>query len=214
MVIINIGIRKGGLYAVAFDEVLPGQDDNTILIYRDTLDLKGYKVGSRLSCEQLNELKVDSLCDRAYSKGLWLLNYKDYTSGQMYDKLVGDFGQIASEWAVEKLNRLHIIDDERFAVRYAEILIKNKNTPKKQAVYKLVQKGVDKHLAQNVCDDIEIDEDAQLKALVEKRYAHRLIDEQSVKKATASLMRKGFSFYNVKSVLKQYTDFCLDEGED
>ena len=219
MTITNLSIRRGGLYAVTFDnlcecENAEKENENTLLIFRDTFDLSCYKTGSNLSLEQINELNFKSLCDRAYSKGLWYLNYKDYTKKAMYEKLEGQYPEFACEFAVEKLIRLHIIDDMRFATRYAEILIKNKNTPKKQAVYKLVLKGVEKQTAQNVCDDIDIDESAQLKELVEKKYAHRLKTEQEIKKATASLLRKGFSFYNIKSALKEFADFSSDEGED
>jgi len=49
------------------------------------------------------------------------------------------------------------------------------------------------------------DECENIKLLINKKYAKRLDTEEGVKKVFAALIRKGFSFSDVRKALKEYS---------
>ena len=61
-------------------------------------------------------------------------------------------------------------------------------------------------LLEEAVDALECDAVAQITELIEKKYARRLDSEEGVQKVFAALVRRGFSFGDVKSALRQYSE--------
>ncbi|MBO7217247.1 MAG: RecX family transcriptional regulator, partial [Clostridia bacterium] len=97
-----------------------------------------------------------------------------------------------------------LINDEAYAARMAEYLI-NSGISKREAEFKLINKGIAKDLAHSFFENID-DESGKIKQLLERKYANKLGDAESVKKVFAALIRKGFSYSDVKSALKEYSE--------
>ena len=84
------------------------------------------------------------------------------------------------------------------------------NVSKREAVQKMLLKGVPYDLAKAVLEETEADEQTQIKNLIDKKYRTKLTDQKGVEKVFAALARKGFSYSAVKEALKSY----IEESED
>lgn len=178
----------------------------------DVVSENGLYEGMEICEEFLNELKYSSDFSRAKSRALWYLDRMDYTERALFNKLIkAGFSKKASAAVLAKLCELGLVDDRRFAERLAERLISN-NISKREALNKMYLKGVPLDMAKEVLSETESDEEAQIKALIEKKYAYKLTLENGVDKVFAALIRKGFSFSAVKKVLKKSElEFCEED---
>ena len=157
-----------------------------------------------LENETVKRLIQESDYKRAKSRALWYLDRMDYTERALYEKLLSaGFNAKASANALASLCHLGLVDDRRYAERFAQRCADN-NVSKREAVHKMLQKGVPLDLAKEVLQEIETDEQAQIAALLEKKYRYKLSQENGTQKVFASLARKGFSFGAIKAALKKY----------
>lgn len=167
---------------------------------------EGIKKGVQLDDEELHSLVIKSRQRRAKEKALYLLGFRDHSRKELFDKLIRTEDEQAAEYAVEKMEELHFINDERYAVRLAEQLINVKRLSKRAAAQKLYQKGIDRDLIDEVLENIELDPKDNIRELVQKKYMRYLNDEKGRKKTAAALQRMGYSWGDIKSVLSENTD--------
>ena len=172
---------------------------------------KGLKCGDELSAEAVDDLLYSSDYHRARSRALWYLDRMDYTEKALYEKLLkAGFPKRASAAVIARLCELGVIDDRRYAERMAE-RCKENNISKREAMQKMLLKGVPYDLAKELLDDCEVDEEEQIINLLEGKYAYRLTQEKGAEKVYAALVRKGFSYGAVRSAMKKYVEqleFC------
>lgn len=162
--------------------------------------------GLELDEEKLDGLKYESDYRRAKSRALWYLDRGDYTEKSMYLKLLrAGFEKRACAAAIARLTEYGIIDDRRFAERFCERLIES-NISKCEALHKMLEKGVPYDMAKETLDSADADEDAQLAALIEKKYESKLSQPHGIEKVYAALVRKGFSYSAVRNALKKYSE--------
>lgn len=167
---------------------------------------EGIKKGVHLDDEELHSLVIKSQQRRAKEKALYLLGFRDHSRKELFDKLRRTEDEAAAEYAVEKMEELHFIDDERYASRLAEQLINVKRLSKRAAAQKLYRKGIDRDLIDEVLENIELDPKDNIRELVERKYMRYLNDEKGRKKTVSALQRMGYSWGDIKSVLSEYTD--------
>lgn len=186
-------------------------DDIEVLIDNDVCIENGLCEGMNLDLEELEKIKFESEYKRAKSRALWYLDRMDYTEKKLFEKLtLAGFDKKASAKVLSNLTEFGLIDDRRFAIRYAERLLES-NVSKRQALGKLYQKGVPYDLAKEVLESQEVDAISQLEELIAKKYASKLTTENGTQKVFAALIRRGFSFGDVKTALKKYNEeleFC------
>ena len=200
MLITAIEPRKKSLSAVYIDgEFAMSLDTQTLLENR-------IEAGVEIDDEQLHKLIELSNFRRAKEKALWLLSGRDYSKKELVDKISTTCDKQAAQQAVLRMEELSLVDDERFAKKYASDLIYIKRLSRSATIYKLVQKGIDKQLAQDVVEDFEIDACEQITAVIEKKYINKLNDEKSVRRAVAALQRMGYRWSDIKSVIYNYVD--------
>ena len=200
MQILNIKKDKLHLTKISLSN---GED---VLIDNDVVSEHYLKKGDDLTEEKLNDLVFKSQYQRAKSRAVWYLDRKDRTSKDLYNKLcLAGFDQKASAQVIGRLQEVGLIDDRRFAENYRDRLLRD-NVSKREMLNKLFQKGVPSDLAKEVLEDLEVDEESQIKALIDKKYHTKLTAENGAEKVFAALVRKGFSYGAVRQVLKKYTE--------
>lgn len=188
---------KKAITAVIFD------DGSEILLDSELVIIENIKTGTEI--ENIEELKYQSDFKRAKSRALWYLSRSDHSEKALLDKLRrGDFSEKACRDAVDRMIELGLINDEAYGSRMAEYLSQS-NVSKREAEAKLVTRGIPRQLAHELVASEE-DECDKIKYLLEHKYANKLSDEESVKKVFAALIRKGFSYSDVKSALKDYSE--------
>lgn len=181
-------------------------DGREILLDNDTCTDFCLKQDAEITEERLQELIYDSEYRRAKSRALWYLDRADRTEKGLYRKLCeAGFDKKVSSAVVARFVEVGLLDDRRFAENFAE-RCKDANISPRETVRKLYEKGIPYDMAKETVSETETDEETQIRALIEKKYARKLELENGAEKVYAALIRKGFSFSAVRNVLKKYSE--------
>ncbi len=179
-------------------------DGCEVLIDKDVCYEKCLKKGMEI--EDVESLVFESDYKRAKSRAVWYLDRNDHTEKALYDKLIrAGFSKKACAKVIARYVEVGLLNDERFAQNYAERLMEA-NVSKREAVQKMLQKGVPYDLAKEVLNNTESDEQTQIKNLLDKKYRTKLTCEKGAEKVFAALVRKGFSYGAVREALKSYIE--------
>ena len=169
------------------------------------------KVGKELTDEDLKELTEQSNYQRARSRALWYLDRGDITEKALFQKLVrAGFNEKASAKVIKRFVEVELLNDRRYAENYAEKLL-NDNVSKREAVGKMLSKGIPYDLIKQVLESFGNDEESQIKNLLEGKYRNKLTAQNGAQKVFAALVRKGFSYSAVRNSIKDYIEeqeFC------
>lgn len=200
MTITDVVPKRKGLSALYIDnEFALKIDTETFLISR-------LSIGDDITDEELKELIDSSNEKRAKEKAMWLISYRDHSKKELIEKLRKTADNESAQKAVERLQELGLVNDEKFARRYAEQLLLNKKLSKKAARYKLIEKGIDRQLADEILEEFEVDPKEQIRDIIESKYISSFDDEKGKKRAIAALQRRGFSWGDIKAILEEYTE--------
>ena len=105
-----------------------------------------------------------------------------------------------------------LIDDVRYAQNVASAL-RDANVSDREVLRKLFVKGVPSDIAKQVVEELDSNPLSQIAELINKKYARKLETEEGVQKVYAALLRKGFSYGDVKAALREYSE-NLDNCEE
>ena len=151
---------------------------------------------------QMNENPEES--KKAREKAVYYLQFSGKTELELRRKLAEqEFSPASVESAIEFVKKYRYLDDDDYARRFVE---RNRNKKsRKQMSYELAQKGVSREILDMVFEDMDVDEEAQICVLLEKRnYSGEDASREERQKMTAYLTRKGFSYEAINSALIQY----------
>lgn len=162
-------------------------------------------VGNSLSDEQLKDLIEQSNERRAKEKALWLLSYRSHSKKELTDKIKRTGDEAAAVKAVERMEELGLVNDEDFARQYAQKLLFSKRMSKRSAVYELQRKGIDRTVAENTLEEFDVDEQEQIREILERKYKD-LSDGKIRRRAVAALQRLGYRWDDISPVLAQLCD--------
>ena len=128
---------------------------------------------------------------KARDKGLYYLQFSDKTESEMRKKLAEQgFSPASVEDAVNFLLEYRYLNDENYALRYLE-----KNGKKKSR----------RQIAFELMEEIPVDEEAQILALLEKKkYSGEAASREERQKISGFLARKGFSYEAISAALIHY----------
>lgn len=198
MKIKSIRREKKSLSRLTFD------DGNEVLLDTELIEFLGLSVN--MDVEDLEKLIFESDFKRAKSRALMLLSRRDHSEKELTDKLIkGGFSKDASRLAIERMAEMGLVDDKAFAKHYFEQMVVFGHSSTREAEHKLKLKGISSETIKEILLDAEVDESQNVKALIERKYINKLTTEEGVQKVFASLIRKGFSFSDVKRALKEYS---------
>lgn len=185
-------------------------DGNEVLLDKDVCSQKCLNKGMELDEQALQGLIFESDYQRAKSRAVWYLDRMDHTEKALYDKLLrAGFKPKPCAKVIARLKEVGLLDDNRYAENYANRLIES-NVSKREALQKLLLKGVSYDLAKSVLEETQTDELSQIKNVIEKKYKNKLLAENGVQKVYAALVRKGFSYGAVKTALNEF----IEESEE
>ena len=200
MTITGIEERKKSMTALYIDgEYAVSVDTMTFLSV-------GKKVGSEITDDELYELIETSKYNRAKEKALYLIEYRSRTKKELYDKLVVLFGESASERAIERLEELGLINDEKYAREYAEVLLERKGFSRQRAEFELMKKGIDKDVIEEILDELEPEPVEQIKKLLQTKFARRLSNEKDLAKTVNALKAMGYRWSDINEAINSEWD--------
>ena len=172
----------------------------------ETIIASPYSAGSEITDEQLKELIEQSDEKRAKEKALWLISYRDHSKRELETKISKTSDREAAKKAVERMEELGLVNDEKYARRYAEELINVKHLSARGVKYKLNEKGIDRELTEQILEELDPDPREHIEILIERKYKTAINDEKGRRRAVAALQRMGYSWNDINAVLSEYTE--------
>ena len=169
-----------------------------------TLAENGIIVGYTIDDDELKELIEKSDYRRAKEKALYLISGRKYPKKHLMDKIKKDSSEETAEEVCERMEELGLLNDENYARRLAHDLIYLKKLSVKGAKYKLMEKGIDRELCDEILEEFEVDPVEQLTEIIERKYADKLDDEKGRRRTIAALQRLGYSWSDIKAALAEY----------
>lgn len=188
--------------------------------YRATVDSDYWYSEKYRNLKEINEEELTELLDsvsfrRAYNKGLDLLSRRPYGVKELIKKLCEKgHEKDASQKACERLLELGLLNDEEYARILSDDLINRKNYGIKRVKQELAFRGISREIIENTIDSLDNDAENRIILVIKKKYLNKLNDEKGRKRAIDGLMRLGFSYSEIKSALKQVSEFTEEEYYD
>jgi len=192
----DVAVRRGQRYLVTLS------DGRQVEVDRRTWDESSVRANDALTEDSLSALLSLSEQNRARDRALYLLSRRDYTKKELSEKLRKAAGREVCAATAERMEELGLVDDENLALRYAREYCLVRHYPKRRAVQKLREKGIDRAIAAEAVEKIEADDlQAALAFLDKKCYTQK--DEQNRRKIADALARYGFDYDTVRPALRQ-----------
>lgn len=195
-------IKKGRKYLSAI------YIDGELAVHLDTRVVleENIRAGKEITDERLKELIEISNVRRAKEKALWLISYRDHSKKELVQKIAKTADKESAEIAVDRMEELGLVNDEKYARRYLDQLINIKHLSKNAAKYKLLEKGIDRNLIDEILCETETDPQEHIRAIIERKYLKNLSDEKGKRRCFAGLQRMGYSYSDINSVLQEYIE--------
>lgn len=188
---------KGNTYKVELS------DGDEFYINFDTVLKFSLAKNMDVSDEEIYEIKRWDNLRKARERALYLLDYRDYSFVELYEKLEKNYDEDVCLEVVQNLAQIGIIDDRRFAERLGEKLVVTKGFGYYRAKQEMLRKGLDRDLVEEVLGDYQDDTLSRLEELVEKKYLYKITDEKSLNRVKNALVRQGYSYNDINAVLSE-----------
>lgn len=163
----------------------------------------GVADGTEISDQEWELLKNDMNYRKALNKGADLLSRRSHSVYELKSKIMRTCDPVSAEKAVEKFLEFGYLNDEAFAAELAEHLFKVKNYSERNVRSELYKRGIDKEIINSVLSHNETDPLDSIIYIVNKRYFKKLSEDGGREKVIAALMRKGFSYSDIKTALNR-----------
>lgn len=191
------------------DDFIVGISVNTLVKFNL---YEGKEIGQELLEEVLNKELEQRFLQRAilsiskspktvYQIERYLADLKYRYRDKWFDSNTQiDFDNIFRD-IIEKLKQMELLDDREYARMFVESRIKNRPRGKRVLISELMSKGVNKDVAQDVCNNILEDEYEVLERTFEKRFKGEKFNIWE-RKQVDFLLRKGFNYDLIKEFAK------------
>ena len=194
-------IRKKNYYEVTADGEIFEIDGEFLRQYH-------IQTGAETAREILEELHAKSRFRRAYRRASHLLDEREYSYCVMYQKLMQTYhDELLCENVMQQLVQCGAINDERYAKKFTEYLVRAKHYGIYRVRQELLKKGIDKRLAETCLAEFSEISNENLSAVLEKKYARVLTDEhdrQTIQKVIAGMTRLGYEYEPIKQAIEEY----------
>lgn len=165
-----------------------------------------------INIQELVELENSVNSRRAFLSGMNLLSRRAHGKTELIRKLSTKHSPEAAKSAVEHMEELGLIDDEKFAELLAQELFERKHYSAKRIRMELISKGIDRQIADEAVKTLDKDDIIRIILLLQTKYLNYLSDEKGIRRAINGLMRMGYNYYDIKKALAQ--QFIETQGED
>lgn len=157
---------------------------------------------------EIDEDEWQTLVDKInYSKAINkcydLLSRRDHSVKELKTKLLRTVDENNAQRAIDRMIELGYLDDEKYAEKLLEYLIENKKMSKAHIKQEMFKRGVPNDIISSLLEYAEIDNVSSICDLIQTKYRNKLNAENGKEKVVASLMRKGFSYSDIKSAFNE-----------
>lgn len=175
--------------------------------------------GKHIDAELLDRLKDADTLRKAKKRALYLLGSREYCREELYKKLRASYTEEVARAAADYMQEYGYVNDEDYAPRLAEYLIRTKRLGLRRVRYEMLRRGLDECLVEDVLSEYDDDEiDEEITALLSRKYYSKIQDIDDRRRTIAAMARRGYDYRAVKrcieAMLEEYEDdedFYLDE---
>ena len=164
------------------------------------------KDGTEIDEDEWQELVTKINYRKAVNKCYDLLSRRDHSVKELKTKLLRTVDENSAGLAINRMLELGYLDDEKYAEKLLEHLVNNKNMSRSFIKKEMFKRGVPADIISDIMQDAEIDNVSSVKDLILTKYRNKLSAEDGKEKVIASLMRKGFSYSDIKSAFDEIED--------
>lgn len=176
-------------------------------VHQDLVVKHGLRVGETLTGAEREEIEAEDQYVRAKQSALDYLAYKPRTEQEVRRKLKKrEVPRPIVEDVIARLYELEYLDDESYAHDYAHNRFSSKKYGPLRIRRELVERGIDRHVAEAAVDELFAEENAQAAARehAKKRWPRLDKDEdlrRRKQKMYRYLRRRGFSTDTIYPIL-------------
>lgn len=181
--------------------------DFAFVLYRGELRRYQIEEGREVTEAVYQEILEGVIGKRARERALYLLKFSGRTETELRQRLKsGFYPEQSINKAIEFLKRYQYLDDYEYARNYIEVYGKRKSAAELKGA--LREKGIEKEQINSLLEELEPDEEGQIRHILEKRQRkEEEVTPERMKKDIAYLMRKGYSYEKIRSVIGNLQDF-------
>ncbi len=181
----------------------------TFVLYRGELSRFHIKEDAEISEETYREICDEVLLKRAKLRAMHLLESMGRTESQLRDKLIqGEYPPDIIEKALTYVKSFGYVNDLNYALSY--IRNRKDKKSKRELQMHLRSKGVAADVIEQAfeeCYDTDDISEAITRLLIKRKYHPREDEYEQKKKHMAYLVRKGFSYEDVRRVIENFEQF-------
>lgn len=162
----------------------------------------GIRVDREYSQAELDELVQTAVLDKAYMRTLDLLARRARSEWELRDYLKRkDYDSPTIDIILNRLSNAGYVDDEKFARSWVENRRLLKATSSRRLQVELKQKHISDDIISRVLEEDQTDESAVLRELIDKKKTQTRYQDKD--KLIAYLLRQGFNYGDIKTVLSE-----------
>jgi regulatory protein len=197
MLITAIEPRRKSLSALFLD------GEFAVNLDTETLLKSGLKPGRELDDEQLHDLIQSSESRRASEKALYLLEHRSHSQKELADKISRVTSREAADAAAQHMADIGLVDDAEYARSLATELLGRRGFSASRVQRELLQKGIDRELAEQIIEETAADPVEKITELIQKKYGAKLDDEKGYRRSVAALQRLGYRWDDIRTAMNQ-----------
>ena len=197
MVVTNIESITKTKYRVYIDDAF------AFVLYKGELCKYQIHKGEEISEKTIAEIKNEVLVKRAKLRAMHLLNDMPRTEQQLREKLTqGEYSEDVIDAAVSYVKSFGYINDEAYVRNF--IISKKSSKSRREIMMLLGQKGLRGESVDHIVEEMYAEE-SELSTIKEimrkKRWNPSEMEEKEKQKMFGYLMRKGFSYEDIRKAL-------------
>ncbi|MCQ2459437.1 MAG: RecX family transcriptional regulator [Ruminococcus sp.] len=202
MKVISVSRYKGTTFQAVLD------DGRTLYLHSDIIADFSVRPEMEINTDELKKIVYASNFRRAFQRALFLLDYRDYSSAEMLEKLTATYkSEKLCSAVIKKLTDNGLINDRRFAERLAQKLVETKKYGYRRAKREIMQKGIDKFTADDALSPYSEMYSENIMHLLKTKHSRWLTDEsdrKNIEKVKNALVRYGYDFTEINLAVKDY----------
>ncbi len=209
MEITELSAYKGDTYYLELDD-----GRKTYLNSAVVMDFDLCK-GDNISEELFEEIKSADALRKARKRALYILGTREYGYTELYKKLRRTYDEETSRTVADTMKEYGYVNDEEYAPKLAEYLIRTKRWGLYKVRYEMLLRGLDENLVEDVLSEYsEEDIDEEITELIMQKYYSKIFDFDGRRKTIAALARRGYDYGAVKRCVEAVIEEQVIGDED
>lgn len=191
---------------------LSADGEYRLTVSREFWQMYGFATPCHMEAEAFDAFLRQAGERRALDKGMTLLANRAHSVRELRRKLLTHFDEESTDYAVNRLLELGLLDDRAFAAQLSESLVRRKGLSPAGVRMELIKKGVDREIAQETADALTFEPKDKILELLQTKYLNKLGDEKGRQRTFAALVRLGYAYSDIRHAMEEMDIRLEEEG--